>query len=132
MTYYTRGLAIAKRIGARDLESNFYYELSIIYKRKNDYKNSLECMERYVALNDSLHGAESTSKIEQAQKSYEIGKKNKEVEQMHEAKVRADEAKDRADEAYKRNLIFSIVGGILLMGIIVVVIVALRNKQKHN
>jgi serine phosphatase RsbU (regulator of sigma subunit)/lipopolysaccharide biosynthesis regulator YciM len=132
MTYFTKGLAIAKKIGTRDLESNFYYELSIIYKRKNDYKKSLECMERYVALNDSLHGVESTSKIEQTQKSYEIGKKNREMEQLHEAKVRADEAKERADEANRRNLIFFIVGGILLLGIIIVVFIALRNKQQHN
>ena len=122
--YFSKGLEIAKRIKTRDLESNFYYELSIIYKRKKEFEKSLQSLERYVELNDSLHGAESTSRIEQAQKSYEIGKKNREVEQMHEAKV-------RADEAYRRNLIFSVIGGILLVGIIVVIVIALRNKQRH-
>lgn len=129
--YYSKGLAVAKQIGTRDLESNFYYELSIIYKRKKDFEKSVESLERYVELNDSLHGVESTSRIEQVQKNYEIGKKNREVEQMHEAKVRADEAKNRANEANRRNLIFFIIGGILLLGIIVVIIIALRNKQRH-
>jgi serine phosphatase RsbU (regulator of sigma subunit) len=129
--YFSKGLDIAKKIGTRDLESNFYYELSIIYERKNDYKNSVEYLRKYVDLNDSLHGAETTSKIEQSQKSYEINKKNHQMEQMHEEKVLADEAKNRADEAYHRNLIFSIIGGILLFGIIIVIIIALRNKQRH-
>jgi serine phosphatase RsbU (regulator of sigma subunit) len=125
LTYFIRGLAISKQIGTRDLESNFYYQLSIIYKRKSDFKNSLDALDKYVTLNDSLHGAESTSKIDKLQKVYELDKKNKEMAELHEAKV-------RADEAYRRNLIFSIAGAILLLGIIVVIIIALRNKQKHN
>ncbi len=125
LSYFTSGLTISRQIGTRDLESNFYYQLSIIYKRKNDFKNSLENLERYVDLNDSLHGAESTSKIDNLQKSYELDKKNKQMLELHEAKV-------RADEAYRRNILFFIAGGILLIGIIVVVIIALRNKQKLN
>ncbi len=125
MLYFTRGADISNKIGARDLEANFYDGLSAIYKKKKNYEKSLYYKERYMDLDDSLHGVESTAKIEKLQKSYEIDKKNKEMTRMHEEQV-------RADAAYKRNLIFFICGGVLLLGIIIAIVILLVNKQKHN
>ena len=125
MLYFNRGLEISTRIGARDLQANFYDGLSSIYKKKKNFEKALYYKERFIALDDSIHGVESTAKIEKLQKSYEIDKKNKEMMRMHEAQV-------HADETYKRNLIFFISGGVLLIGIIAIIIILLLNKQKHN
>ncbi len=125
LTFFSRGAIIAKQIGARDLESNFYSGLSAVYKKKNNFERSLYYLERYMNLDDSLHGEEATSSIEKLKKNYEIDKKNK-------AMLDVEESKALAEKNYKRNIIFFITGGFLLIGIIITIIILLRSKQKHN
>ncbi|HET6993286.1 MAG TPA: tetratricopeptide repeat protein, partial [Bacteroidia bacterium] len=74
--YYKKGIALAQQIGARDLVSEFYYGLSKVYEKKKQFEVSLDYLQKYMNLKDSLHGQEQTMAIEKMKKSYEIDKKN--------------------------------------------------------
>lgn len=125
LVYFSRGAIISQQIGARDLEANFYDGLSAVYKAKKNFEKALYYKERYMSIDDSLHGAEATAAVENLKKSYELDKKNKMM-------VEIQEAKQRSEDANRRNLIFFICGGVLLLGIIFVIVLMLRNKSKHN
>lgn len=125
LDHYQNGLRITKEIKTRGLESNFYSGLSAVYKKKRDFEKALYYLERYMNLEDSLTGEESTASIDNMEKRYEIDKKNKELVEIHEAKI-------KSEEENKRNIIFFTCIGILLFGIIIVVVLMLRNKSKLN
>ncbi len=122
---FQHGLLIAKQIGTRDLESEFYYALSKNYEKKKQFETSLDYLHKYINLNDSLHGEKQTMAIEQMKKSYEMDKKN-------QAMLIAATQTKLAEEANRRNAILFVSGGILLLLVIVVIFFMLRNKQKHN
>ncbi len=122
---YQRGLIIAKQIGIRDVESEFYYGISLSYEKKKQFEPALYNLRRYMNLNDSIHGQAQTEAVEKMRKSYELDKKNKLM-------LIADTQTKLAIEANRRNTILFLSGSILFFIILVVIFLILRNKQKHN
>jgi serine phosphatase RsbU (regulator of sigma subunit) len=123
--YYNRALIIAKKIGTRNYEVDLDYGLSKCYQAKKNFELAYSYLHRYTELNDSIHGEQQTSSVEQIRKGYEIDKKNK-------AMLLVETEKKLANEANRKNAILFICGSLLMLLIIVVVVVMYRNKQKHN
>lgn len=125
ISYYNRALLISKQIGTRDIEKEVYYGLSKCFEVKKNFADAYSYLQKYNALNDSLHGEQQTSAVDQVRKGYEIDKKNK-------AMLLAAAEKKLADEANRKNTILFISGSLLMLIVIVIVFVMYRNKQKHN
>ena len=79
-TNFDKALNIAKEIDAKILLSEIYRAYSELFSAKKDYKNAFKYFTKYSNLSDTIYTEETTKKISDLQKSYEISKKEKENE----------------------------------------------------
>ena len=123
--YYTSAFELAKGIGMRDKELEACFELSKTYKTTGDFKKALEFSERYIELNDSIHGDEQNNSVERLKKAYELDKKDQEL-RISEAETQASEDRN------SRNTAIFVGAGFVALLVIAIILLMFRTKQKHN
>lgn len=89
LDYYTKALAEAKLIGAKDIQKNSYAGLSELYETQKNYQAAYVNHQRFTALNDSLQNNENTKKMETIRIQYEI-EKAKTEESVKQEKIKAE------------------------------------------
>lgn len=124
--YVNLGLNIAKKHYYKELEMELLYNLSEVYKAKNDYKNSLIYLEQYYNINDSLFDKEKTKQIAELNIKYKTIKKDKEISLLNKDKLIQEE---RYKMQKKLMILLSI---IILIIIIFASIILLFNKRQYT
>lgn len=126
--YLEEGLKNIEGSGYLEYEKNAYLSLSTAYEKTNDTRQGLLYIKHYLKLKDSLLNAENSKAISELQTQYETEKKEKEIALLNKTR----EAQD-AEIAREKTLIRSLTGiGVLIFMLLVVVVFALRSKQKAN
>ena len=115
--YGLEALAIATELDVLSNIRDANKYLSAIYSAMGRDKQALEYYEKYMTANDSLVNEENTRKVMQQQMEYDFNKKEAEERAANEA------------EAQKITLIYTISLIGIVVGIIVFVIVANKNRQ---
>ncbi|MCD4773204.1 MAG: tetratricopeptide repeat protein [Bacteroidales bacterium] len=77
---FDKALIISEDINAKSLLSEIHRSYSDFYFVNNNYENALNHFKMYSDLRDTIYSQETTKKISDLQKSYEISKKEKENE----------------------------------------------------
>lgn len=77
-----RSLTLAKSIESKLLESDSYQILSDYYLTIGNYKKSLEKYKKYSKLNSEILNKETSDKLAEIQKNYEINKKDMDIKEL--------------------------------------------------
>ena len=123
----SKGLSIAKNIGAKENIRNGYKALSDIYRAMNDFKNALDFNDIYVKLKDSLLNNETTQKLEQVRTQYEV-EKAVEEEKIKNATAAAGQ---KAELKRKNELMLIGFGVFLLISTFVALLIRQRNLKRR-
>jgi len=76
--FFTRGLQVAADIGARDLEAICMYQFSELFEARENYKQALDYLKKYLKIKDNLFSEDSREKI--AVLSVKFGTERKQME----------------------------------------------------
>jgi sensor histidine kinase YesM len=126
--YLLKGLAIAKKSGARSLQLNIYKYLTELFERKKNYPLALIYYKYYHTLGDSIYNKEVENQLNNAQSMYEFEKKDKRIAILE--KNNAVNETSLYKEKTLRN--FFIVGFILVAIILGILIRNIKVKQRIN
>ncbi|MCK5064024.1 MAG: tetratricopeptide repeat protein, partial [Candidatus Fermentibacteraceae bacterium] len=80
MVHLQKGLMLARKIRAKDLEGDSYQYFSELYQAQGDFEQALTNYRKFSELRESTFSDKSTEKIAQMQVRYETEKKEKEAE----------------------------------------------------
>ncbi len=119
---------ITTEIKASEGISDMSLQLSELYKKQNDYKNSLKYFEIYHTTNDSIFNIEKTSVIEEMKTKFEISNKEKELEFSNQ-KLMLFEKKEKINKI--KNYALSIVL-ILILILTILTIIFFKNKINRD
>ena len=124
--YLNLGFSIAKKHQYKELEMELLYNLSEMYKARNDYKNSLIYLEQYYNINDSLFDKEKAKQISELNIKYKTIKKDKEISLLNKDKV-------IQEERYKmQNKLMILLSIIIIVILIFASIILLFNKRQYT
>ena len=128
MSYLQKGLAMAKEINDKDAIRDAAETLSEVYEKNGDYQKALELLHLYNSNKDSLINEKNTSSTEEMQTLFQTSKKDKEIEKLNVEKRITD-----AEILRQRTIIFSTVGAVISVLVLVLVIWSRFNlKKKAN
>lgn len=119
LSYYTKSWHTAVETGAMSLLMTNANKLSEVYKKKGDYKNSLEFHIKYTGYKDSLFSAEKERETGEITANFEMQRliERKEAEESARQKIEAEEIKRRNMIEY--GAIFMIVVAVFSMVFII-------------
>ncbi|MCH8317951.1 MAG: tetratricopeptide repeat protein [Bacteroidetes bacterium] len=126
MEYANRSLSIAQEIGLKELIKNAYETLSTIYAKQKRFQRAYEYYQLYSEVKDSILNKESSKQIAEMEAKYETEKKEKEIEIL-----KKNEELQKAEIEQQELLIYSIIGGSVLVLIIIIVLYN-RNRIKYK
>jgi len=133
LQYLKKAERIARKINSREYLKNIYNNYATVYEKKGDYLNAFKYEEKYVELKDSLITEEMQKQLMTLQTKYETEQKEQQIklQKVKLAKVEA-ENKQKALKLEKARLqiTFSIIGVILLLGVVFFIYRNYRQKQK--
>lgn len=121
-------LSVANKAGVRSYVPDIYKQLSLLYRRQNDYRKAFAYYELYHAVSDSIFNEKSARQINDAQSRYELEKKDKEILLLDQTRKTA-EAQAESQKIFRNFFIAAFVF------ILIVSLVLVRNvmlKQKLN
>ncbi len=126
--YGKNGLEIAKEINTNPDKKNAYESLSNSYAKLNDLNNAYKYLKLYIQVKDSIFNVKKMAEIEQLEAKYDTEKKTQQLEKNRIL------IKQQATEAAKQKLLRNalIIGFILSLGVVVLILINLRNKKKAN
>jgi len=128
ISYLQKGLAIAKDIDDKSAIKDAAEKLSEAYEKSGEYAKALELMHVYNANKDSLINEKNTSSTEEMQTLFQTSKKDKEIEKLNIEKRITD-----AEILRQRTIIFSTVGAVISILVLVLVLWSRFNlKKKAN
>jgi class 3 adenylate cyclase len=115
-----KSLELATRIKATDWERTAWRSLSEFYKGLSRYKEALEAHQKFVALNDSIHGMEKNKEIVRKEMRFDFMK-----QQLADSIGNAEErfqvelahTKEMSAEKARKQLYIFGAGGILLLAL---------------
>ncbi|MBU0766045.1 MAG: sensor histidine kinase, partial [Bacteroidetes bacterium] len=120
-----KSLDIARELGLKDIEKEDYSDMAAAYAHLEDFTSAFHYKELYSALNDSLFNEESQKQLADMQIKYDTEKKEKEIELLNKEK--------QLEQNNKKNLIYAISIGFLLIVIIAMVSFnSYRHRQRHK
>ncbi len=82
--YFFQALDTARKIGMNDFRKQAYENLSEIYEKEGDYRNSLVFMKRFIGIRDSIFNEETNKMVNELQTKYESEKKDLALRQASE------------------------------------------------
>jgi len=129
LDYENKGLEIAKKIGALDVEKQIEEPMSSVYEKMGDGAKALEHYKIFISLRDSLLNKENTRKSVQAEMTFDFEKK--------QAAIKAEQDKKdllEKEQARKQQMIIYFISGILLLvvGFAFFAYRSYMQKQKAN
>ena len=116
--YLQSGLDLAEEAGAKELQRENYEYWAKLYTARNDYKNAWEYSNKAFAIKDQIHKEKSNKVIADIQTKYETEKKEKEIDFL---------VKNSEINKLQRT---SFLGGIILIFILVILLIALVNYRR--
>ncbi|HET6990086.1 MAG TPA: SpoIIE family protein phosphatase, partial [Bacteroidia bacterium] len=123
--YYNAALSMAQRMKSRAQEVTCYSDISNFYADQGKYKEAYDYQSKYLALNDSLTGAENQNSVNKLREQFNAEKKD---EQIHNLETNA-----RLDQEHsQRNIMMMLV---VLLGTLLLASVfyfRYRNKKKTS
>ncbi len=113
--YAERGIKYASDIGAKDFLIDAYQTAAEAYKGAGNYSKSTQCLEKLIAVKDSVFNANTFSKIAEIQTKHETDKQQQQLE-LQRAQLDSQDAK-----IGKQNIMIigAIVGLVLLIGFVI-------------
>lgn len=125
---------------ALEMESTFMLEtcyqlLASAYTKKNDFKNAVKYMELFSHTRDSAMSLENSKMIAEMQTKFETGKKEQEIVLLQKDKSIRDLEISKQDASINRQriIIFTIIGGLLLViALIALILRSNRERKKVN
>ncbi len=128
LAYLTKAMKIAEELQDREGMLDASDPLALVYERTGNLKKALEYLHLFISLKDSMINETNSQNIEQMQAVYQSGQKDKEIE-----KLNADKAIQDAKLNRQRIMIFSVIGGLLMILILGFVLLSRYNlKKKAN
>lgn len=128
ISYLQKGFEMAKGSHDKSVIMEAAKYLSDAYERNGDYAKALELMHVYNANKDSLINEKNSSSIEEMQVLYQSSQKDREIEKLNNEKRITD-----AEISRQRTIIFSTIGAVLSILILVLVLWSRYNlKKKAN
>ncbi len=125
ISYCQEGLAIAKKLHALNEISIAYENLSLIYKKAENYKKAYEYHVFHSQMNDSIYSITGAEKIAEMQTRFETDKKEKENKILKQDQI-IQEIKIR------KQYIISITISLVLIIVLVFVIILLRTNAQRR
>ncbi len=122
--YGLNSLNIAKQMDALELKKDATLVLMEVYKAYNNKTKALQYAEQHIKIKDSLFSKEKTQAIQEMETKYQTEKKEQQIKILNKEK-----ALHQSEIRRQRILIFSIVGGLILMAILVFFVYK-RYKEK--
>jgi len=116
MPFATQSLAYAKEIGVLDQTYHSEKLLSELHESLNHPKESLEHYKNYIIARDSIANQEASKKFAMAEMNYEYRKKEALLSEENKRQLQL--------------IIFSIIGGLLLIGLILVIYNRMQVKRR--
>jgi signal transduction histidine kinase len=114
ITYLRKSEALANLYNSKDILQKNYASLSLAYEKKGDKSQSLLCLKKSVALQDSIFSEDNTKRIAEAQFKYDLTKSEEQVTTMKE-----------------RQLTYG-AGGIFLISVILIAFLVFYSKSKED
>ncbi|MNX80508.1 hypothetical protein D3C86_1121720 [compost metagenome] len=112
--YLLKSLSYCQQANSSSSRASVLEELSIVMAEKGEYKNAYNYHVAYKSLSDSLFNKENQKKITRAEMQYKFDKENQ------AAKIAQNQ----------RELIYSIIAVVLILGIIIVIIMYRLQESK--
>ncbi len=111
--YLTRGLALARELGARPVEKNAHEALSQAYENRGDLKQALVHQHQMTVLGDSLLTAETSQQIQELRTQYDLEK------QEQQNRIKSLQLMERDQMLRRRNWqLFSLLGGLVAAAVV--------------
>jgi serine phosphatase RsbU (regulator of sigma subunit) len=122
-----------RKIDQKDLLLTLYEDMYRVYLSQNDVNNALISINHYVDLHDTVFRQAVGQQSEKYDAIYQTEKKDREIEKkkLEGEKKDAEIARKNANIAKQRNLLFSGVGGAVLLLLLVFILVK-RNREKRK
>lgn len=128
LNYLLRSTTLANKMDDKTRLAENAKLISEIYAKQNDYNQAYYFFKKYAQLKDTLYNEKSTKKLLELQAQYETGKKEKEI-----ALLKKEQQYQKLKNNRIRVLIFSLIGGIVLLFFVLSIIYrAFRQKKKAN
>ncbi|OFY83022.1 MAG: hypothetical protein A3F72_18660 [Bacteroidetes bacterium RIFCSPLOWO2_12_FULL_35_15] len=126
IAFNLKALNMFREINSKDWIAEVYKNLFQIYSLKHDYEKALHYHVKFVELKDSLFTTENNRSLAEMETKYESEKKQKEIEILNQKA-------EIASIAFNKNriLLYSFVGGFLLI-LLMVLIIFNRYKIKKR
>jgi len=116
MPFAEKSLAYAKEIGVLDQTYHSEKLLSELHETLNHPKESLEHYKNYIVARDSIANQEASKKFAMAEMNYEYKKKETLLSEQNKRQL--------------QFIIFSIIGGLLLIGLVLVIYNRMQVKRR--
>ncbi len=128
LNYLFRSTTLANEMGDKNRLSENAKLISEVYAKQNDYNQAYYFFKKHSQLKDTLYNEKSTKKFLELQTQYETEKKEKEI-----ALLKKEKQYQKLQNNRIRVLIFSLIGGIVLLFLVLSIIYrAFRQKKKAN
>jgi len=126
--YFDEALKIAEELNARIILEKIYEGQTKLFEQTGEYRKSLECYRKYVAIKDSVFTKNSQAKLAEMQARYETEKKQQQIELLLK-----DNQLQKTELRKKQITLFSLVSGIAFLTISVLLFWYLYiQKSKAN
>jgi serine phosphatase RsbU (regulator of sigma subunit)/Tfp pilus assembly protein PilF len=107
-------LDYANKAAAKDQIMSVYETYSDIYSAMENYHKAFEYQKDFINIKDSIFNSEKSKQITELAEKYESEKKQKEIELLNKEKEKQT-ALSIAENKRKNTIIFSIIGGLVLV-----------------
>ncbi len=126
---------MGRKMKSQYMQQICYQLLAVAYQKKKDYGNALLYAELYSQTTDSMMNSENSKLIAEMQTKFETEKKEKEIELLQKDKnIRELQISEQDANIHRqRIIIYSVVGGLILVLVLVLMIFkSYREKKKIN
>lgn len=121
---------MAEQTGNINSLLDIYKNISRLYEKEKNFKQSLEYTRRFHELKDSIYNEKNAKQINEIQTTYQLEKKNKEIQLLNQSKLIAE---SKAETEYLlRNFSIALLGLVVMIGIVIARNMVLRQRVKNR
>ncbi len=132
---YNKSLNIAKQINSPDIVIENYYQLSELFKAKNDFSKAYSYFVKYQQLKDSIYSIENYNKLIDLQNRSQIEAKEAEITLLYRDKqLKVLELKQKETEIYHQQILkyWVITLATIIIIALIILFLYIRNKSQNN
>ncbi|MBK6834165.1 MAG: tetratricopeptide repeat protein [Bacteroidetes bacterium] len=126
--YALKAVELGKKLNVKRELAYAHLAVADVYGEKNDFKNQVIYLQRYIELSDSLFLDETSRSITEMQSKYESEKKEKAIELLNKNKA----LQEAEIEKHKSKQIFYIGVVIFVLALSITLAVGIKNKNQAN